>query len=642
MRKLLFIAFLLLCMQHLFSQAGQLDPSYGNGGITVPISADVNFNDMVVQPDGKIVAIGGIFTQENGGMYKSYIVRYTTDGKLDKTFSGDGMLSDPFLHPDDIAQSALAVQKDGKILAAGPNFGVVRYNSNGTPDKSFGNGGYVTTDPIPGLDNQDQAVSIAVTKDGKILVSGNHYEDNGGAPHASLVTYSPNGMVESIQVFYSGFDYEAYPNLAAYKSGGYVTLGHGDKKTPYLYSSKFGQATLPLPNPYGPVAAKLVILENKKIAFVVYHRNEADETGTYLAVVNTDGTLDKSFSGDGVLENTGSSSIAAQKDGKILVGDGGHIIKRYNSDGTLDLTITTPRFIEGPADIVAYGNRIYALGRDRVAAFQTDNNPRTVKVNLYGGTHPYNNGEWNNWNTFNSLNAGTLYYSDSTASSVTAVLSKRDGVIDNSTSYSGGMAPVEVLRYGSYATSSRTLTLSGLSTARRYSIELYASRNAYNTDSTIFSINGVLKKIGTYRNFTNKAVFTNLSPNAQGQLVITLANTKTYNYLNGFILDETYNAPVSGMQERTAASPNERISTSDLQVLAFPNPSQKSFTVQLRSSSDTPVQLRVFDAAGKLIESKQNIASNHTLSVGDAYKAGTYYIETVQNGQRKLIKLVKN
>jgi hypothetical protein len=41
-----------------------------------------------------------------------------------------------------------------------------------------------------------------------------------------------------------------------------------------------------------------------------------------------------------------------------------------------------------------------------------------VKVNLFGGANPYAHMEWNNWNVSNSLNSGTLNYSDATASVV--------------------------------------------------------------------------------------------------------------------------------------------------------------------------------------------------------------------------------
>jgi hypothetical protein len=137
-------------------------------------------------------------------------------------------------------------------------------------------------------------------------------------------------------------------------------------------------------------------------------------------------------------------------------------------------------------------------------------------VNLFAGSDPIASSEWNNWNNLRSLHYNNFYYSDSTISSIDAVLSARNGVNDNGSSYVGGMAPPRVLRHSSQNTGTRTLTLSGLTVSKRYSIELYASRNANSGDTTVFTVDGVSKKIGTYRNNTNKATFANLAPNAQG------------------------------------------------------------------------------------------------------------------------------
>jgi uncharacterized delta-60 repeat protein len=646
MRRLLLFAFSLLLMQLAFSQAGQLDPSFGNGGSTAPIAADPSFGDMAIQPDGKIVAIGQAYTEPEG-VYETYIVRFTTTGQLDKTFSGDGILNDPFLKGDEFSLGSITVQKDGKIVAVGRarygrGFGVARYNPDGTPDKTFGNGGYVSTDPVPGSSGFNQAVSVAVTKDEKILVSGNHSIDNGEPPHATLVTYLPNGTVESVQVFYAGMSAEAYPTLAAYKSGGYALLAQGDKDVPYLYSSKFGQASVPLPNSYGPAPAKIAILENEKIAFAVYHRNESDEEGGYVALLNTDGTLDKSFSGDGVVNLPYfPAAVASQKDGKIIVsgGDANGVTKleRYSATGTLEFSFVTSGYVN---DLIVYGNRIYGLTKNHVVAYLLDTRPRVVKVNLYGGVNPHLNGEWNNWDTYKSLNSGTLYYSDTTASSISAVLSSRSGVSDNGLNYGGGIAPTGVMRYASYATTTRTLTLSGLAASRKYTIQLFASRGAYSTDTTVFAVNGVSQKIGTYYNKTDKAVFTSLTPNAQGQIVVTISGTGTNNYLNGFTLTESYvpasTTTTSAQQAKVAVGEN-----STVEVNAFPNPTQQSFTLQLKGSTNKPVQVRVLDATGKLVEVKQNMASNTPLSLGAAYKAGVYYAEVIQGNTRKVVKLVK-
>ena len=76
------------------------------------------------------------------------MVRYNSDGSLDASFDGDGKVITPVGGGTDRAYS-LIVQPNGKIVAAGDgslDFGVVRYNSDGSLDTSFDGDGKVTTE----------------------------------------------------------------------------------------------------------------------------------------------------------------------------------------------------------------------------------------------------------------------------------------------------------------------------------------------------------------------------------------------------------------------------------------------------------------------------------------------------------------
>jgi hypothetical protein len=210
---------------------------------------------------------------------------------------------------------------------------------------------------------------------------------------------------------------------------------------------------------------------------------------------------------------------------------------------------------------------------------------------------------------------------------------------DNGAAYGGTMCPPEVLRYTSYATVERTLTLSGLSTTKTYALELYASR-ANKGNSTVFTLNGTAITILTDSNKTAKAVFTNLKATAGGQLVLSIRNLNGYNYLNGFILSEI-SATTTTTMTQIRGSQQEEGGVSALQVQAFPNPTQHYFTLQIKSKSNRPVQLRVVDALGRMIEVKQGIAANGTIPIGHQYRPGVYYAEVLQNGKKATVKLVK-
>jgi uncharacterized delta-60 repeat protein len=90
---------------------------------------------------------------------------------------------------------ALAIQSDGKLVAAGYTyadagsqyeFALVRYNTDGTLDASFGTGGMVTT-AIGTAD--DEAFALAIQSDGKLVAAG--YTDTGVQVEFALVRYLP-------------------------------------------------------------------------------------------------------------------------------------------------------------------------------------------------------------------------------------------------------------------------------------------------------------------------------------------------------------------------------------------------------------------------------------------------------------------
>src|SRR5919201_3167837 len=94
---------------------------------------------LAIQPDGKLVAAG----RSVSGGWRFALARYTTRGKLDPSF-GKGGRAFGFAGRRSYA-SALAIQRDGRIVAAGQAYvgpeedvAVVRYTSRGHRDSTFG------------------------------------------------------------------------------------------------------------------------------------------------------------------------------------------------------------------------------------------------------------------------------------------------------------------------------------------------------------------------------------------------------------------------------------------------------------------------------------------------------------------------
>jgi hypothetical protein len=95
------------------------------------------------------------------------------------------------------------------------------------------------------------------------------------------------------------------------------------------------------------------------------------------------------------------------------------------------------------------------------------------------------------------------------------------------------------------------------------------------------------------------------------------------------------NAVIPAAEKATDEAPEE------LKITVAPNPSPAYFTIKLESRSDAPVNLRVTDAGGRVVDAKAKIGVNTTLQVGHNYLPGTYFAEFTQANQRKTIQLMK-
>ncbi|MDD2780799.1 cadherin-like domain-containing protein [Sulfuricurvum sp.] len=294
-----------------YNSDGSLDTTFsGDGIVTTAISTGYdNANSITVQPDGKILLAG------SSGVNTDFaLVRYNRDGSLDKTFSGDGIVTTAIGTGYDSALS-VTVQTDGKILAAGysnngtnNDFALIRYNSDGSLDTTFSGDGKVTTDFTA---NYDAGRSVTVQSDGKILVAG--YNKNGSNDDFALVRYNSDG---SLDTTFNG-DGKVTTAIGVGADGGYSVTVQPDGKILVAGVSKNGS--------------------NDDFAMVRY---------------NSDGSLDTTFSGDGKVTTaigTGSDvgySVAVQADGKILVvgssygSNSDFAVVCYNSDGSLDTTFS--------------------------------------------------------------------------------------------------------------------------------------------------------------------------------------------------------------------------------------------------------------------------------------------------------------
>ena len=165
-----------------YLQNGQVDSSYGLYGtarFTIPKEDNNNvaLNDICLQPDGKVIATGGVGKDS----VRLAVVRFTLKGFPDTSFGKAGYTS--FIHPKTFSEGLnVFVQTDNKIIAGGllsynnNSFGAVRFLSNGTIDSFYGDNGaaYINI-----LGSESDAPTCALLQpDGKMLVGGNVYPDD--------------------------------------------------------------------------------------------------------------------------------------------------------------------------------------------------------------------------------------------------------------------------------------------------------------------------------------------------------------------------------------------------------------------------------------------------------------------------------
>lgn len=180
-----------------YTPAGELDTTFGTNGITVTTFAGIAFDPFgfAVQTDGDIL-IGGVATTSSG-LNEFGLARYTSNGVLDTAFGTDGLVITKAGTRSD-APSALLLQPNGQIVmggfeVAGTNdapgmLSLVRYNTDGSLDTTFGKGGIsLVTAKLLGPE------TLALLSNGDYLGVGQNADGNTGV----VVEFNSKGALLS-------------------------------------------------------------------------------------------------------------------------------------------------------------------------------------------------------------------------------------------------------------------------------------------------------------------------------------------------------------------------------------------------------------------------------------------------------------
>jgi uncharacterized delta-60 repeat protein len=351
-----------------YNAVGGLDPTFDSGGkVTTDFGGFDATSALAIQPDGRIVAAG------RSGSGDFALARYNADGSLDPTYGSGGKVTTDFGGFD--AAFGVALQTDGKIIAVGQgsssfDFALARYNADGSLDPTFGSGGKVTTDFTGGFED---AIAVAIQLDGGIVVTGQTF--SGGFQEFALARYNADGSLDT-----------------SFGSGGIVTTNFG-------FDSAFGGA--------------LAIQTDGKIV-------AAGRAGTdfLLARSNVDGSPDASFGSGGIVTTDfggalfdAAFAVALQSNGKIVAAGSAisgfpssadFALARYNVDGSIDASFSSGGKVmtdfggfdvafgvalQGDGKIIAAGQG--GSGSDfALARYLGDTGPTAVSVDIKPGEFP--------------------------------------------------------------------------------------------------------------------------------------------------------------------------------------------------------------------------------------------------------------
>jgi uncharacterized delta-60 repeat protein len=336
--------------------AGTLDSTFGiNGIVNTVIVGGTNGTPgaltLAVQNDGKII-LGGGFNFNFG------LIRYDTCGIIDSTFGINGIVNVQ-VGGSNCYIRALAIQTDGKILAAGSLLGEVgaaRFKTNGSLDSLFGINGLACVSVIPTWNQGTNDVKIQ--SDGKIVVAGFSTSGNPDSDFV-LVRFNTNGTIDypfgSSGISHTGVDgSQSYANaLAIQPDGKLVAVGAVDNGTNDDFAMIRCKTNADMDSTFGfngqvstslsagdDIAYSVALQTDGKI--VVAGRSGGDFALTRYKI---NGTLDSTFGTYGKVTTSLTSysdcafKVAIQPNGKIVAAGAANNlfgVVRYNSDGTLD------------------------------------------------------------------------------------------------------------------------------------------------------------------------------------------------------------------------------------------------------------------------------------------------------------------
>jgi uncharacterized delta-60 repeat protein len=386
-----------------YTTTGLLDTTFGNNGVLViPAGDNPVAYGVMLDASGKIVIVGS--TVINAVAYV-VVARITTAGALDTTFGMNGVVLSSF--EGGCSGYAMVIQSDGKIVVTGAvvkdndvYMPLIRYNTNGTLDTTFGTNG------ISIIDDEDCAIaySLLMQPDGKFVLGG--FAEGQGLIARCLSsgvidTSFGTGGLTSLQVGVSSF----IKGIALQSSGSIIVGGFSNGQclvarltTNGSIDTSFGVNGVTLNNfALYNVGLDVGIDSNDRILLA-----GLSDTSAILVRYSSSGVLDTTFGTQGVASvhcGVGNvNALAFQSDDKIIIAgfsDNNAMVARITTAGLFDTLYGTNGLVLDPTDYFPTCN-LSNVSKGYVFAYDTTT--QTVSIaNTYQDITLNINGQLNGW-----------------------------------------------------------------------------------------------------------------------------------------------------------------------------------------------------------------------------------------------------
>ncbi len=288
-----------------FGQAGTLDSTYGTGGIATVFSAASGnlLNGAAIQADDKVVMVG---SNPN-----DVIVRLNTNGTLDSSFGTNGVVSPDFgvLGPLD----TVVIQPNQQILVLSSGFvgtAIGRFNSDGSLDTTFGNAGFASIRIIS--NGVGAIIPMALQPDGSIVIAGNNLMARFTSSGQLDTTFGANGIAAMTNSIATGI---------TILSDGSILVSNGLDPQPELFGAPL------LPSPLAGGISRYTSTGSLNTTYGIAGAASCVASGAATAL-QSNGKL--------VLVGTATSGVAVTQNG--VNNQMGFAAVRYNSNGAIDTT----------------------------------------------------------------------------------------------------------------------------------------------------------------------------------------------------------------------------------------------------------------------------------------------------------------